>query len=161
MSKFYGYYRWLYRGGRPSALAKVMNKSAACQFSQGWLDRWGGVTLEVPGRKSGKSTSVPLVLADVGGRPYLVSMLGTKANWVLNVKANADRATLVSKSAREVLLHDVPVEARAPIIKRYLDLAPGARPHIRVDRRAPLSEFEAIASDIPVFEVEYVDPTSR
>ncbi|MCA2229938.1 hypothetical protein [Nonomuraea aurantiaca] len=31
--------------------------------------------------------------------------------------------------------------------------APGARPHIPVDRRAPLEEFERIASRIPVFHI--------
>jgi hypothetical protein len=31
--------------------------------------------------------------------------------------------------------------------------APGARPHIPVDKDAPLEEFEAIAARIPVFRV--------
>jgi hypothetical protein len=38
-------------------------------------------------------------------------------------------------------------------LRRYLKLAPGARPHIPVDRRAPLAEFEAIAADYPVFRI--------
>jgi hypothetical protein len=42
---------------------------------------------------------------------------------------------------------------RAPILKRYLELAPGARPHVPVDRRAAVAEFERIAGDYPVFQV--------
>ncbi len=43
---------------------------------------------------------------------------------------------------------------RAAIIRRYLEQVPGARPHIPVDRHAPLAAFEAIASRYPVFRVE-------
>ena len=42
---------------------------------------------------------------------------------------------------------------RAPILRRYLEVAGGARAHFSVDRRAPLSEFEAIAPQYPVFRV--------
>jgi hypothetical protein len=48
--------------------------------------------------------------------------------------------------------------ARAPILRRYLELAPGARSHIPVDRRAPLSEFESIASRYPVFRIRARSP---
>jgi hypothetical protein len=40
-----------------------------------------------------------------------------------------------------------------PIIKRYLQKAPGARPHIPVDRHAALADFQAIAARYPVFRV--------
>jgi hypothetical protein len=40
-----------------------------------------------------------------------------------------------------------------PVLRRYLAIAPGARPHIPVDRRAPLSEFEGIAHQYPVFRI--------
>ena len=43
---------------------------------------------------------------------------------------------------------------RAPILRRYLQVAPGARPHIPLDRRAPLAEFERIAALYPVFRVD-------
>ena len=43
---------------------------------------------------------------------------------------------------------------RMPEIKAFLRHAPGARPHIPVDKDAPLSEFENIASRYPVFKVE-------
>jgi hypothetical protein len=45
-------------------------------------------------------------------------------------------------------------EDRAAILRRYLDLAPGARPFFPVDRRAPLGDFERIVNDYPVFRVD-------
>jgi hypothetical protein len=56
--------------------------------------------------------------------------------------------------ARHRRLVEIPVDERAPIIKRYLQKVPGARPHIPVDRNASLAEFEAIAQRYPVFQVE-------
>ena len=42
---------------------------------------------------------------------------------------------------------------RPAILRRYLELAPGARPFFPIDRRAPLSDFEGIVQDYPVFRV--------
>jgi hypothetical protein len=52
-----------------------------------------------------------------------------------------------------VRLEEVAPAARAPILQRYLQLAPGARAHVPVDPGAPLAEFERIASQYPVFRV--------
>ena len=48
----------------------------------------------------------------------------------------------------------MPVEERAPILRRYVDKVPGGRPHVSVDRGAPVEDFAAIASEHPVFLVE-------
>ena len=42
---------------------------------------------------------------------------------------------------------------RAAVLRRYLELAPGARPFFPIDRGAPLSEFEGIVEEYPVFRV--------
>jgi hypothetical protein len=86
------------------------------------------------------------------GERYLVSMLG-ESNWVRNVRAAGGKARLVHGIAEQVLLEEVEVEQRAPILKAYLQLAPGARPHISVSKDAPVSEFEKIASQYPVFRL--------
>jgi hypothetical protein len=54
-------------------------------------------------------------------------------------------------AAEDDTLDEVPTGQRPPIFKRYLELAPGARPHIPVDRAAPLPDFERIAASYPVF----------
>jgi hypothetical protein len=147
--------RWLYRGGRPNFIARVLNRGWAYIHSLGLFPNYL-VTLEVPGRKSGKIISFPLAMTVINGERYLVSMLGNKANWVLNVEAAGGKARLKHGISEEVLLKDVPIDLRAPILKAYLRIAPGARPHIPVDMDAPVTEFEKIATDYPVFRVETI-----
>lgn len=143
----------MYRGGRPGRLARAMNRMSAIQFSAALLSPKRAVTLEVPGRISGRTIALPLVVTDHGGERYLVSMLGSDANWVRNVRAAHGRAVLRRGHRQAVLLVEVPPAERAPILRRYLALAPGARPHIPVDRRAPVTEFEPIAAKFPVFRI--------
>jgi len=111
------------------------------------------VTLEVEGRRSGRTTSFPLVMAVVDGERYLVSMLGRDVAWVRNLRAADGHALLHHGRTERVRLEEIPVEQRGTVLKAYLRRAPGARPHLPVDKDAPLEEFEAIAAQIPVFRV--------
>jgi hypothetical protein len=105
------------------------------------------------GRRSGRIVRFPLGMADYHGQWYLVPMLGGQCNWVKNVRASDGRVTLRRRRAIQCRLVEIPVSERPPIIKRYLEQVPGARPHIPVDRHAPLSSFAAIAPRFPVFRV--------
>ena len=147
--------RWMYREGRPHTLAKILNWGWSVLHSLGISPNYL-VTLEVLGRRSGKTVSFPLVMTVMNGKRYLVSMLGEEANWVRNVKAAQGRATLRHGISEQVLLKEVEQEQRAPILKAYLRRAPGARPHIPISPDAPLSEFEKIAAEYPVFQLEAV-----
>ena len=111
------------------------------------------VTLKVVGRRSGRVISFPLAMVLLDGERYLVSMLGREAAWVRNVRAAGGHARLRHGRTEQVLLEEVVVEERAPILKAYLRIAPGARPHIPVDMDAPLEEFETIAATFPVFRL--------
>jgi deazaflavin-dependent oxidoreductase (nitroreductase family) len=110
-------------------------------------------TLEVTGRKSGRTISLPLVVTIVDGERYLVSMLGENVQWVQNVRATGGRAVLCSGGREEVHLEEVPADQRAPILKAFLQRAPGARPHMPVNKDAPVAEFAKIATAYPVFQV--------
>ncbi len=150
--------RWLYRGGHPNIVAKILNRGWAMLHSLGiFPDRL--VTLEVAGRKSGKIVSFPLAMTVSNGERYLVSMLGEETNWVRNVRAAGGKARLVHGSSEQVILTEVEVKQRAPILKAYLQIAPGARPHMPISKDAPISEFEEIASKYPVFRIETMDET--
>jgi hypothetical protein len=92
-------------------------------------------------------------MAVLDGERYLVSMLGREVAWVRNVRAAAGHAVLRHGRAEQVRLEELAIERRAPVLKAYLQRAPGARPHIAVDKDAPLEEFETIAEQIPVFRV--------
>ncbi|BDZ66361.1 nitroreductase/quinone reductase family protein [Agromyces mangrovi Wang et al. 2018] len=150
--------RAVYRGDRPGPIARVLNRFWAKQYAGGSsLARDRDVTLEVRGRSSGRTIASPVVMADLDGSWYLVSMLGDHANWVRNVRADEGRATIRHGDATEVTLEEVPTADRPRILKRYLDVAPGARPHVPLDRRAPVTDFAGIAADFPVFRVVGLD----
>ena len=144
--------RWLYRGNRPGALARWLNRGWAIAHARG-IAPDHLVTLEVRGRRTDRPISFPLVMAVVEGERYLVSMLGPDVAWVRNVEAAAGRAVLRHGRTEQVRLEELPAERRAPVLKAYLQRAPGARPHVAVDRNAPVEDFEAIAGRIPVFRV--------
>jgi deazaflavin-dependent oxidoreductase (nitroreductase family) len=144
--------RWLYRGRRPNWIARMENRAWAALFSWGILPDYM-VTLEVTGRTSGRTVSLPVAVTVVDGQRYLVSMLGEQVQWVHNVRAAGGRAVLHRHGREEVHLEEVPAGQRAPILKAYLQRAPGARPHVPVNKDAPLAEFEKIATAFPVFQV--------
>ena len=144
--------RRMYPGGRADATGVRFARFWSRVFSLGLQPRrW--VTLEVPGRVSGRPTRFPLGMADLDGRWYLVSMLGNDCNWVRNVRAAGGRAVLVRRRRRPVVLEEVPVADRAPLLRRYLQQVPGGRPHMPVPPDAPLAEFEALAARYPAFRV--------
>lgn len=145
--------RWLYKDGRPNRLAKFINSGWAVIHSWGIFPNLM-VTLEVNGRQSGRPIRFPLAMLIVNRERYLISMLGKNANWVLNLKASNGKARLIHGVREDVILEEVDCAQRAPLIKAYLQIAPGARPHIPVNKDAVISEFEKIASEYPVFRVK-------
>ena len=144
--------RWLYKGGKPNLLARAVNRGWAFIHALG-IDPNYLVTLEVVGRRSGKPISFPLAMVVLDGEHYLVSMLGANSAWVRNVQAAGGHAKLVHGRTEYVQLEEIAVEQRPRVLKAYLKIAPGARPHIAVDKDAPLEAFAAIAPQIPVFHV--------
>ena len=146
--------RQMYVGGVGNRTARRYARAWSFVFAHLPIGRrW--VTLEVPGRRSGKITRLPLGMADVDGRWYLVSMLGD-CNWTRNVRAAHDHAHLIrGHKRRPVVLDEIPVADRPPILKRYLEKVPGGRPHIPVDRHEPVEAFAAVADRYPVLRVTY------
>ncbi len=149
---FTRFHRWLYQEGHPNLLARVCNRGWAIVRSLGFAaDHL--VTLRVVARRSCRPISFPLTTTMLDGERCLVSMLGVDASWVRNVGAASGRATLIHGRTDSVRLEEVEVERRLPILKSYLLLAPGARPHLPVDKDAPLEGFAGIAPEFPVFRV--------
>ncbi len=144
--------RRLYRGKRPGSIARFLNTVQAHLAAHG-IGPSRVVTLDVRGRKTGRIISTPVVVADYDGGRYLVSMFGENSTWVRNLRAAGGAAVIRHRAREAVHLDEVPADQRPPILKRYLELAPGARPHIPVDRAAPLPEFERIAAGYPVFRI--------
>ncbi len=144
--------RRMYSGGRADPAATGMARMWSRVFAWGLLPgRW--VTLEVTGRRTGHPTRFPLGMADLDGEWYLVSMLGERCNWVRNVRAAGGRAVLVHGRRRPVLLVEVEASERARVLRRYLQVVPGGRPHIPVAPGAPVAAYESVAGDYPAFRV--------
>ena len=99
--------RWMYKGGRPNAVARFLNGLWGRMAVSGRAPQQL-FCLEVPGRRSGRRILLPVVVADHEGRRYLVAMLGEGANWVANVRAAGGRAVL--RRGRSESIHLVEVD---------------------------------------------------
>src|ERR1039457_421705 len=120
--------RWIYRSGRPNRLARALNHAWAALAARGLAPK-RLCTLEVRGRRTGRTISFPVVVADHDGERYLVAMLGQKANWVRNVRAADGLAVLRHGRTETIRLEEVDVRDRAPILRRYVAGAPGGSAH--------------------------------
>jgi deazaflavin-dependent oxidoreductase (nitroreductase family) len=145
--------RLFYRDWRPTRLGRWVNRL------QGWWSALGlppalMAALEVRGRVSGRKRSIPVVIAVVDGKRYLVSMLGPKSDWVLNVEAAHGKAVIRQGRKRRVHLVALPAEQRAPILREYVRIAPSGRQHFPIGVDAPLTDFEAIAERYPVYRID-------
>jgi deazaflavin-dependent oxidoreductase (nitroreductase family) len=119
------------------------------------------VTLEVPGRRSGRIRRTNLVLLDHDGAQYLVALAG-ESQWVRNVRAAGGRVMLDRRRQRRAAtLVELPVQERARVIRAYL-LRAGRRPgsakvtreariYFRVNGDLTLAEIGSVADRYPVF----------
>lgn len=145
--------RLFYRGWRPTRLGRLANRFAA------W---WSGIglppriqaALEVRGRASGRTRTVPVVIATVEGDSYLVSMLGPRSEWVKNVEAANGDAVIRQGRRRHVHLVPVGPSERATVLREYVRIATSGRTHFPLPVGAPLSEFQAIAERYPVYRID-------
>ena len=144
--------KWFYRGGHPNWIARLLNRFSSKIYALGVAPNYL-VTLEVSGRQSGRRIRLPLVMVVVAGERYLVSMLGADVGWVRNVQAAGGNVTLHHGRHEQVHLEEVAANRRAPVLKAYLQRAPGARAHLPIDKDAPLAAFEQLEPRFPVFRV--------
>lgn len=151
-----GYLRYFYRGWRPTHLGRFWSRMFA------WVSGLGLVpdtllTLQTKDRSSGRVCATILVVARYQGQRYLVSMLGDGSEWVKNVRAAGGKVSIKRGRSQPVLLTEIPVQERAAILKSWCQVATSGRQHLPVSHDAPVSAFEAIAGDYPVFRI---DPAS-
>jgi hypothetical protein len=145
--------RFYYRDWRPTLLGRITTRFWAWGTGLGILRDRRMITLLVKPRRSGGLVAHVLVPVTFEGRMYLVSMLGHGSNWVQDVRATDGAAFLKRGRSRPVLLTEVPVAERPPILKAWCQIATSGRRHLPVPYDAPVSAFEAIAADHPVFRV--------
>ena len=148
-----GYLRFFYRDWRPTGPGRIWSKAYASVAGLGLLPDVL-VALLVKDRRTGRLHSSVLVAATYEGRRYLVSMLGEGSTWVQDVRATGGAAFTKRGRLRPVVLTEIPQDKRAPILKAWCQVAPSGRRHLPVPFDAPISAFEAIAADYPVFRID-------
>jgi deazaflavin-dependent oxidoreductase (nitroreductase family) len=115
--------------------------------------------LEVIGRKSGKSISLPVDLLDFEGRRYLVCARGN-SNWVRNARAAGQVVLARAMRRRRYAVRELPPPMRPPILKAYLDrFANQVQRFFPVQKGSPVDSFNPLAVRYPVFELQPLDET--
>ncbi len=148
-----GYLRFFYRGWRPTLLGRIWTRVFACAAGLGLLPEVV-VSLRTKDRQSGRLHAHVLVAATYKSQRYLVSMLGDGSNWVQDVRAAKGAAYIKRGGTHPVVLTEIPPDKRAPILKAWCEVATSGRRHLPVAYGAPVSAFEAIAADYPVFRID-------
>ena len=116
------------------------------------LQTGGVATLTVPGRRTGRARTVPVIPVEVEGIRYLVSPYG-ESQWVGNLRA-AGKGTLARKGKVETFqAGEVAVPGRAAVIAAYRKVCGRA-----VD---PCFTKLPDPGDHPVFRVDEIGTSSR
>src|SRR4029077_109210 len=76
--------------------------------------------LEVRGRRSGRTISLPVDPIDLDGRRYLVCARGD-ANWVRNARAAGEVALARALRRCHYAVNELSPGMRPPVLKAYLD----------------------------------------
>src|SRR5262249_1297018 len=143
--------RWLYRGQRPNRIARIVNRASAAVASSGVASNYL-VTLEVTGRKSGRTSRCPWSWPSSMDSGTWCQCSEITCSGFITYAQPVERPCSGTAAGRRFRSKNYRL-ASAPILKAYLQRAAGARPHVPVNKDAALSEFEKIAAAIPVFRV--------
>lgn len=149
-----GYLRFFYRNWRPTRFGRFWSGLLAWVSGLGLMPQIL-LTLQVKDRNTGQLRATILVVARYQGQRYLVSMLGDGSEWVQNMRAAGGQAAIRRGRSQPVMLTEIPVQERAPILKAWCQVATSGRQHLPISHQALISDFEAIAEYYPVFRIDY------
>jgi deazaflavin-dependent oxidoreductase (nitroreductase family) len=106
--------------------------------------------LSVPGRRSGRRQTVPLVILEHGGERYLVSYRG-ESDWARNLRASGHGRLSRQGHTESIEAVEVPIAERAPLLELYAARY-GRMPTVTAVLRA-LPD----AADHPIFRITTAD----
>ena len=137
---------------KPSGVERVFGRVLVALLRVG-LVRGHFHVLEVRGRSSGKTISLPVDPIDVDGKRYLVSARGN-TNWVRNARAAGEVVLTRAMRRKRYAACELPAGGRAPILQAYLgQFATEVQRFFPVPKGSPVRAFEELASRYPVFEL--------
>jgi hypothetical protein len=141
---------------RPGPLERLFGRMLMALVRIG-LVRGHFWVLEVRGRRSGRTVSLPVDPLDLDGRRYLVCARG-ESNWVRNARAAGEVALVRAFARRRYAVRELPAGERPPVLKAYLDhFAAEVQRFFPVQKGAPVEAFTELAPRYPVFELQPVD----
>jgi hypothetical protein len=138
---------------KPGAIERVFGRILIALIRIG-LVRGHFYVLEVRGRRSGRTFSLPVDPIDVAGRRYLVCARGN-SNWVRNARAAGEIVLVRSLHRQSYAVRELPPEKRPPVLKAYLDgFAAEVQRFFPVPKGSPVEAFTNLAPRYPVLELQ-------
>ena len=117
--------------------------------------------LEVRGRKSGKTISLPVDLLELERRRYLVCACGD-SNWVRNARTAGEVVLVRAMRRHRYAVRELLPGMRPPVLKAYLDrFASEVQRFFPVPKGSAVEAFNDIAPRYPVFELQPLGETTR
>ena len=137
---------------RPGAVERIFGRILVFLIRIG-LVRGHFYVLEVRGRKSGRTISLPVDPIDLDGRCYLVCARGN-SNWVRNARAAGEVVLVRAMRRRRYAVRELPPGMRPPVLKTYLDrYASEVQRFFPIPKGSPVEAFVDLAPRYPVFEL--------
>jgi hypothetical protein len=138
---------------RPSTVERIFGWVFASLIRIG-LIRGHFYVLEVHGRKSGRTISLPVDVLEFQGRRYLVCARGN-SNWVRNARAAGEIVLVRAMRRYRYAVREIAAEARPPLLKAYLDrFAKQVQRFFPVPQGSAVEAFTDLAPRYPVFELQ-------
>ncbi|SRR6266436_3603724 len=145
---------------RPGAIERIFGRILV-SFVRIGLVRGHFYVLEVRGRKSGRTLSLPVDPLDLDGRRYLVCARGN-SNCVRNARAAGEVVLVRAMRRRRYAVHELPPGMRPPVLKAYLDRYAGeVQRFFPIPKGAAVEAFNDLAPRYPVFELQPLDEVAH
>ena len=141
---------------KPGTLDRIFGRALVFLIRIG-LVRGHFYVLEVRGRNSGRTISLPVDPLDLAGQRYLVCARGN-SNWVRNARAAGEIVLIRALRRRRYSTRELSPDLRPPILKADLDRFAG-----EVQRFFPgpqgsaVEAFNDLAARYPVFVLQPLD----
>jgi hypothetical protein len=137
---------------RPGAVERLFGRILVFLIRIGVV-RGHFYVLEVRGRQSGRTISLPVDPIDLDGRCYLVCARGD-SHWVRNARAAGEVVLVRAMRRRRYAVRELPPGMRPPVLKAYLDrYSTEVQRFFPVPKGSPAEAFVDLAPRYPVFEL--------
>jgi hypothetical protein len=143
---------------KPGAFERIFGRTLVFLVRIG-LIRGHFFVLEIRGRKSGRTISLPVDPLELEGHRYLVCARGN-SNWVRNARIAGEVVLVRAMRRRRYLARELPPDMRPPILKAYLDrFASEVQRFFLVPKGSAVKSFKDLAAHYPVFALQPLDET--